>query len=113
SPFDPTMVRVFQPLNVWHPNVLGALLCVGKMATGVQLKDLIHQIYEILTYQNWASHDGLNLDAMQWARNNQAQFPIDRRPLKRRALKLQAEPIAAQPAAPAASTTTLSTEPKH
>jgi ubiquitin-protein ligase len=109
--FDPTMVGILDPLNVWHPNIMFQSICVGKMAPGVQLKDLIHQIYEIVTYQNWASHDGLNCDAMQWARNNQSLFPVDRRPLKRRALKLQTQPIAApQGAAPAASTATLSTE---
>ena len=92
--FDPTMVSLLEPLNVWHPNILGPAICVGKMAPGVQLKDLIHQLYEIVTYQNWASHDGLNGDAMQWARNNQSLFPVDRRPLKRRAVKMQVSPIA-------------------
>lgn len=110
--FDPTMVSLFEPLNVWHPNVMGPAICVGRMTPGVQLKDLIHQIYEILTYQNWTSHDGLNIDAMQWARNNQAMFPVDRRPLKRRNLKLQTKPAAGpEPTNPAAAKSTLSAEP--
>ena len=76
------------PFNAWHPNVLPPAICVGKIPAGTELVDLLYQAFEIITYNTWASHDALNREAAQWARNNQHRFPIDRRPLKRRTLQL-------------------------
>jgi hypothetical protein len=76
------------PFNAWHPNVLPPAICVGKIPAGTELVDLLYQAFEIITFNTWASHDALNKDAAQWARNNQDRFPIDRRPLKRRALQV-------------------------
>ena len=76
------------PGNVWHPNIIPPRICVGHIPPGTELKDLIYQCYEIITYFNWAPHDALNVEASQWARNHQERFPVDKRPLKRRALNL-------------------------
>jgi hypothetical protein len=76
------------PPNVWHPNIRPPAICVGHIAPGTELCDLLYQVFEIVTYANWASHDALNPDAAQWARNHQELFPLDRRPLKRRAMRL-------------------------
>lgn len=46
--------------------------------------DLLYLCFEMITYHNWASHDAVNLEAAQWARNHQDLFPVDCRPLKRR-----------------------------
>ncbi|MGH7201180.1 MAG: hypothetical protein ACREJB_11280 [Planctomycetaceae bacterium] len=80
------------PVNAWHPNIRWPWICGGKIVAGVELVDLLYQCFEIITYFNWASHDGLNADACQWARNHQDRFPIDRRPLKRRTLNLDVTP---------------------
>jgi len=77
------------PGNVWHPNIAPPLICVGHLAPGTELVDLIYQCYEIISYFNWAPHDALNGEASQWARNHQERFPVDTRPLKRRALTLK------------------------
>ncbi len=79
---------VLWPLNVWHPNILGPFLCAGHLHPGMSIVDLLYQVYEILTYHNFAPNDALNPDAAAWARqpDNRARFPIDRRPLKRRKL---------------------------
>lgn len=92
---DPLLiVTLLHPAHVWHPNVKTPAICLGHVVPGTSLVDLVFQSYEILTYQNWAAHDGLNPEACQWARNHQDRFPVDGRPLKRRALKIRTEPVA-------------------
>jgi len=95
QPFE--TLTLLDPLNVFHPNIaFGApLICVGRIAPGMPLVDLIYQVYEILSYQRLTPRedDALNKEACRWSRANQARFPIDPRPLKRRALALAAERI--------------------
>lgn len=80
---DPTqIVTTLRPWSIWHPNARGPFICPGKLTMGTSLVDLLFQIYEIITYQKWSAHDGLNAAACEWARNNQHRFPVDRRPLK-------------------------------
>jgi hypothetical protein len=76
------------PFTIWHPNVRTPLICAGRIAPSTGLCDLIYQLYEIITYQNYALHDALHGGASQWARNHQHLLPVDRRPLKRRTLDL-------------------------
>ena len=76
------------PSNVYHPNVLPPWCCVGALPPGTPLIDILYQVYDIVVYHKWASHDGLNPEACQWARNHQERFPVDGRPLKRRRLNL-------------------------
>lgn len=77
------------PPNIWHPNIRPPFVCAGHMMPGSELVVLIYQVYEIITYFNWAPHDALNAEASQWARNHQYRFPLETRPLKRRHLNLQ------------------------
>jgi len=77
------VVTVLEPETTWHPNILGPWICLGHLVAGTPLLDILHQCYEILSYQKWAAHDGLNPAACEWARNHQDRFPLDRRPLKR------------------------------
>jgi hypothetical protein len=87
---EPVQVLTWlNPPEVFHPNIRPPVICVGRIAPGTELVDLVYQCFEIITYHNWASHDALNPDAAQWARNHQNRFPVDRRPLKRRRLTLQ------------------------
>ena len=93
---DPFKVLTWlYPFNVWHPNIRPPLICLGKIAPATELCDLIYQVYEIITYQNFASHDGLRAEVCQWARNHD-RFPVDRRPLKRRVLDLQVKEVKPQ-----------------
>ena len=82
------------PLNVWHPNIRPPGICAGHLSPGMAITDLLYQVFEIITYRNFASGDGLNGDACVWARQpeNQRRFPIDRRPLRRRMRTIVAEP---------------------
>ncbi len=72
-------LTLFDPLNTYHPNVaFGApFICVGRIAPGMPLVDLLYQVYEILTYQKLTPRedDALNKEACRWARANQGLFP--------------------------------------
>lgn len=83
------------PRNIWHPNIAAdaPVICVGRLAPGTSLVDLIYQVFEIITWNKvtMREDDALNKAACQWARSNRECLPIDRRPLKRRALDLRVE----------------------
>lgn len=85
--FDTARVLTWcEPREVWHPNILAPYVCVGRMQPGTPLADLLHQVHEIVTYQNFEvrEHDALNHDACAWARRGLRELPVDRRPLRRR-----------------------------
>jgi len=94
APFE--TVTLFAPHNTFHPNVSSdaPFICVGRIAPGMPLVDLLYQCYEIISFQRMTPRedDALNKDACRWARANQHRFPIDPRPLKRRQLSLEVEP---------------------
>jgi ubiquitin-protein ligase len=77
---DPSVVTLLTPY-VWHPNVSGPAICLGRMRPATPINDLVIQIVEILTYLNYTpiEHDSLNRDACQWARNHTDRFPLERR----------------------------------
>ena len=87
----------FGPRHVWHPNISNQapVICVGRLTPGTGLVDLVYQCWEVITWNKvtMREDDALNRDACQWARANQARFPVDTRPLKRRALAIQATDI--------------------
>lgn len=99
---DPfTMLRWFAPpteddpdVEVWHPNIAtnAPLVCIGRIAPGMSLKDILHQLYEVISYQRYTPNefDSLNKACCAWARSNTNRFPTDNRPLKRRVLNLEA-----------------------
>ena len=85
------IVQWLHPEQCWHPNVQFPFLCLGRIEPGLPLVDILYQVFEIGTYRNYATHDGLNAAACQWARNHQSRFPLDTRPLKRRTREFQCE----------------------
>lgn len=87
---DPRVVAtILQPLNAcWHPNVgEDGRLCLGHLPPGTGLTEILFQIWDVLTYNRYAASDGLQPEAMEYARQNRHLFPIDRRPLKRVVVK--------------------------
>jgi hypothetical protein len=77
----------FGPTNVWHPNISNRapVICVGRLAPGTSLVDILYQVFEIITYTKvtMREDDALNPLACAWAREHKHLFPIDRRPLIR------------------------------
>jgi hypothetical protein len=99
---DPFQVLTWLgPPHVFHPNISAQapFLCVGRLAPGTGLVDLLYQCFEIITFNKvtMREDDALNREACVWARANQQRFPLDRRPLKRRALRLEVRPAQEQP----------------
>ena len=82
------------PLSMWHPNIMGPFICLGKIAVGAELVGLIHRLYSTITFNNYSLGDPLNRAACPWVRDHPEQFPTDRRPLKRRQYRLRVEPEA-------------------
>lgn len=85
------------PRNIWHPNIAAdsPAICVGRLAPGTSLVDILYQVFEIITWNKvtMREDDALNRAACQWARCHQSRFPVDRRPLKRRAIDLHVEAV--------------------
>jgi hypothetical protein len=76
------VVTVLEPCNWWHPNVRAPWICIGHMVPGLGLREIVWQLWEIITWRKYAPADGLNEAACQWARAQpQSRFPIELRPL--------------------------------
>lgn len=95
---DPFQVLTWLgPPDVFHPNIspMLPLVCIGRLTRGTRLVDLVHRLFDVITYNNvtMVEHDALNRAACDWARKNRQRFPVDRRPLKRRRLELNVEPV--------------------
>ena len=89
---DPAqIVALMSPPRLFHPNVAPPFLCIGRIAPGTRLCELLVQLYEILTFQKLTPRedDALNRDACAWARRNMHRFPLDTRPLRRRAAEFE------------------------
>lgn len=85
--FDTARVLTLcEPAETFHPNINAPLVCAGHMLPGTPLVELLHQVFEVVTFQNvdMREPNALNRRACSWARRNQHRFPLDRRPLKRR-----------------------------
>jgi hypothetical protein len=83
---DPYQILLWlSPKDAWHPNIASRApaICLGRLGPGTRLVEILYQLYEIITYQRYATHDALNPDAAAWARQNHDRFPVDGRPLKR------------------------------
>jgi hypothetical protein len=76
-----------EPKTVWHPNIRSPFVCLGKIAPGTPLVDLLHRCFELISFQNvtMREDDALNQPACAWARRNRERFPVDSRPIKRQA----------------------------
>lgn len=84
---DPSALMLLWPLNVFHPNVRGPALCIGKINAGTPFLELVYRAFDVLTGRNvtFDERDALNHEACRWARGNLERFPTDDRPLKYRA----------------------------
>jgi len=84
APQPMRMLTWLSPTDIFHPNVLGPFICVGKLAQGTGLEELLYQTYELITYQRvtMREDDALNAAACAWARQHVEELPIDPRPLR-------------------------------
>jgi hypothetical protein len=84
-----------EPRGAFHPNVRAPFICIGRLAPGTPLVDLLYRCFEVITWNRvtMREDDALDRDACGWARRNQQRFPVDRRPLKRRSVDLGVETL--------------------
>jgi hypothetical protein len=93
----PNVARMLTLLTpgIWHPNVAERvpIVCIGQITPATPLTDVLHQLFELFSWQKMSTHDPLNPAAAQWARDpaNRALYPVDRRPLKRRGSAAKAD----------------------
>jgi hypothetical protein len=87
------------PEEIWHPNISPPFVCVGDIAPGTPLVDLLHRCFELITYQNvtMREDDALNGAACAWARQHSDLFPLDLRPIKRRTHAVDPPPTEVRP----------------
>lgn len=81
-----------EPANVFHPNVQPPGICLGWMQPATDLRDLVHQCFDIISFNKLSTRDPLNQQAAAWALAHPERFPVDRRPLRRRRLALNVRP---------------------
>lgn len=90
------VLTLLMPFNFFHPNARRPHLCVGRMAPGAGLVDIVYQLYEMISMARATirEDDSLNPAACQWFRTHWDGKPVDTRPLRRRELDLHVEKLA-------------------
>lgn len=95
SSCDPGQVLTWlEPDTEFHPNIRPPYCCVGHIPPGMSLLSLLHQLYQMITWQRFTvrEDDALNRHACSWARKHLDRFPIDtRRSMLQRSQKLSAD----------------------
>jgi hypothetical protein len=93
NPFQ--VVTWLAPADAFHPNIKPPFVCLGRLAPGMSLIDILYQAYEVGTGNKLtvSEDDALNWDACAWARRHMDRFPVDRRPLKRGAADFAIEEV--------------------
>ena len=94
---DPfTVLTWLSPQEVFHPNIRAPFMCVGSLAPGTELVDLVYRCFELVSWQRVTMQEGdaLDKEACAWARHHRHLLPVDARALKRRVVDLAVEPLA-------------------
>src|SRR5947209_20159215 len=80
----PTTAPLMEWLTpIFHPNIRadGQAVCIGSWYPAKTLDQLVLMLGAMIQYQNYASHDPLNLEASLWAMTHKELFPVDDRSL--------------------------------
>jgi hypothetical protein len=72
---------VIHPLDTFHPNTFGPLVCMSWTG-GMSVRELVLELWALASWQKVSFADPLNPVAADWGRRNQHRLPIDRRPLR-------------------------------
>lgn len=74
------VVLILAPLDLFHPNIAGPMVCLGAHTPTLWLDEICRHIWELLSYRKFTLSEGLNSDACTWARQHGELFPTDQRP---------------------------------
>ncbi len=80
-------------LDFVHPNFRWPVLCVGAVRPGMTLPTLLRHVFEIVTYQNYATDDGLDPEACVRLRDDPRL--LDRLPRPPRLVRRRLEQVRA------------------
>ena len=74
------LVTWLEPITEFAPNIRAPLCCIGPVAPGMGLLNVIYQVHSMVTWQRFTARedDALNQTACLWARQNMDRLPIDR-----------------------------------
>ncbi len=77
------------PANVWHPNIKPPYCCLGKIAPGTGLLELLLRIYEVALFMRYTPRedDALNRDACKYVRQRAPFRALSTVPLKNKAME--------------------------
>ena len=78
-----SFATLLSPLTFWHtnaraiPGVPAGVVCLGHVAPGTEIDDVVYRLFDLTTYENYApqENDCLNRSASAWARAHTADFP--------------------------------------
>ncbi len=79
------LLHFVDPREVWHSNIRWPFICIGHIAPGCDIVEILLRVYELATFQRKASpdeFDALNPDACRWARQHWPVEATTRMPLK-------------------------------
>ncbi len=67
---------LLEPTTLFHPNIIGPMICIGDIAPATAVVDILVRTYEVLTCQriNMRENEALNYAACEWARH--AKLPL-------------------------------------
>ncbi len=77
-PHDPGHILcLLEPSNIFHPNVMGPMICIGDIAPAASITDILVRVFEVLTCQRITMReaDAFNHAACEWARH--ADLPLE------------------------------------
>ena len=80
------ILSLISPAECFHPNVRWPHICIGPVAAGTSVVELVLRVDEILTFNrvNPREDDCMNPSACPWTRAHMDDFPLERRPLRDR-----------------------------
>jgi len=84
---DTSAITLLAPLNLWHtnagavPGMPAGAVCVGPIAAGTELDELVWRLFDLTVFQNVAvsEDDSLNPACSAWARARMDLFPVEPR----------------------------------
>jgi hypothetical protein len=82
-----SLLHLLEPRTLWHSNARWPFICIGRIAGGTDIVELLLRAFELITFQRKANpveYDALNPDACRWAREHWPVEATTRLPLKSR-----------------------------
>lgn len=80
SPNPATLLTWLEPRRVWNPHVRAPFTCIGHVAPGTGLREIVLRVFDVITLRTVSTHDALNPAAAEWIAQHRSRIPVDPRP---------------------------------